>query len=319
MRQRESRQAVADARLGLVGELFPARADRHAAQLEAHEHRRGVLHVDVEVGHRRGERRGEVAEAPVVEVEHRVELSPGEVEHRAVPPQVVQEKALAAPVLLEAGEPGDALGRPALHLEHVRHGVRAPDLGRIELHRAAPETLRRALLARFFEGEREARHEPRIVAPLRGDALERGAHLGLPAAPEIVRVREAHREQVARPDHEDQLPLAQRAVHVAADPALERAHVRLLARRGGVGMPLRGAQRLGRGRHGGAAVGEHHEVAPQAVRRDESRIGLQRGLRVLRQIGVEARKGLERAVVGVGRGGDGGAERQVVAVFHASL
>ena len=79
------------------------RADRDAAQLEAREHRGGVLHVDVEVGQRRDERRREIAEAPVVEIEHRVELAAREVEHRPMPPEVMQERALAGPMRLEAG------------------------------------------------------------------------------------------------------------------------------------------------------------------------------------------------------------------------
>lgn len=49
MRQGERRQAVANPGLGLVGQLDLTAVDVDAAQLEAEQHRRRVLHVDVEV------------------------------------------------------------------------------------------------------------------------------------------------------------------------------------------------------------------------------------------------------------------------------
>jgi hypothetical protein len=85
--------------------------------------------------------------------------------------------------------------------------------------------------------------------------------------------------------------------------------VRSLARRRARRVLRRGALCVGRRRHGGAAVGQHHEVAPEAVAEHELRIGLQRRLRMLGQIGVVAGEGLQGALEGVAGGGDGGADR----------
>ena len=223
---------------------------------------------------------------------------------------------------LQAGEQGDAFRRPALHFEHVRHGVRAPHVGGIELYRAAAGALRGGVVAGFLEREREAAEKAGVpgpaLAPMRRHPLERRAHLGLPAEPEIVGVREAHRQHVARPRDEDFFPFAQRAVQVAGDPALERAHVGLLARRGALGVLRSRAQCVRRGRHGSAAVGEQHEVAPQAMPQGELGIGLQRSLRVLRQVGVVAGEGLEGTIEGVA--GDGRrADGQLVGVVHCAF
>ena len=100
--------------------------------LQPEQHRGGVLHVDVEVGLRRSERRGEVAKAPVVEVERRVALAALQVEQRTVPPQMMQEVVAAAPVPLKLVEPRDALAVATLHFHDVGDRVGSPDVRGID-------------------------------------------------------------------------------------------------------------------------------------------------------------------------------------------
>ena len=50
MRQGKRRLAIADPSLRLVGDLGPAIADIYSVAMQPKQHRRGVLHVDVEIG-----------------------------------------------------------------------------------------------------------------------------------------------------------------------------------------------------------------------------------------------------------------------------
>ena len=204
------------------------------SEFEPEQHRGGVLHVDVEVGLRLRQRAGEIAEAPVVEIEHRVELAPLQMKQRAVPPQMMQQVVAAVPVPLQLVEPRDAFGVAALHLHDVRDRVRAPDVARIDRDRGAARRLGARIVAALFQRETMAR-EDRAVArqvarPFRLHALDRGAHLARPAEPEIVEMREAKREHVERMLAQDLLPDAERAVEIAGDPGIERRDMRLLAR-----------------------------------------------------------------------------------------
>src|SRR5688572_19281870 len=318
VRQRECRQAIADPRLGEVRDLAPAIADVDPVALEAKEHRRRILDIDVEVRHLRDEGRREVAEAPVVKIEHRFELAPLEVEHRPVPPQVVHEVVDLRPVRLEAGEPRYALLLPALHLEDVRHRVRAPAVGGIELDGAPAGALGGGVLAAFLQAEREARKHDRIGAESLGpacrDALDRGAHVLAPAEPEVVEVRKAQREDIGRMRGEDLLPQLERALQVAGAPCAERLDVGFFS----TGRTRRMApgdflsfrhlwcyRRL---------VHQHHQVALGAVAKGELRVGGKRGAEMLRHVDAVAGVGAQRAVEGFRRRGRARADRKAVQV-----
>ena len=107
-------------------------------QLQPEQHRGGVLHVDVEIGLRHRERADEIAEAPVIEIEHRIGFAPLEMKQCAMPPQMMHEVRSTFPIALELVEPRDALRVPPLHLHDVRDRVRAPDVARIDLDRGTP-------------------------------------------------------------------------------------------------------------------------------------------------------------------------------------
>ena len=212
MRQGESREAIADARLGLVGDLVPARADIDAEPFEAEQHRGGVLHVDIEVGLRLRQRAGEIAEALVVELEHRVEFPALEMEQRAVPPQMMQQVVAALPVPLQFVEPRDAFGVAALHLHDVRDRMRAPDVARIDRDGGSAGWLRGRVVAALLKREAMTGQDRavarKIAAPFRLHPLDRGAHLARPSEPEIVEMREPKRQHVERMIAQDLLPNA---------------------------------------------------------------------------------------------------------------
>ena len=254
------------------------------------------------------------------ELQHLVEFAALEVEHRAVPPQVMHEVALALPVPLQAGKPGDALVASPLHFHDVRHGVRAPDVGGIELHRAPAGALGRCVVAALLERERLAGKQRRVgghrMRPMGRDALERRSHVASAPEPEVVEMREPHGEHVRRPRRKGRLPLAQRSLHVAGDPAAKGTDVRLLARRRaaaqGGGIPVH----VDRERGMVPVIGEHHEGAHEAVTHRELGIGLERRLDVLRQVRALTQVGVERAVEGLPGRRDRRAERKSVDVFH---
>ena len=98
VRQREGGLAVADARLGLVGQFLPARTDVHTQPLQAKQHGRGVLHVDVHVGRGHGQGCSQVAKARVVQIQRRRRITVLQLEQRTVPPQMVLQVVAAFPV-----------------------------------------------------------------------------------------------------------------------------------------------------------------------------------------------------------------------------
>ena len=153
MRQREGGNAVADPRLGLVGQFLPAVADIDAEALEAEEHGRRVLHVDVDIRRGDRERRGEVAEAGIVEFERAGIVAVLELEQGAVPPEMVLQVVAALPVGRERGQPLDAFAAAALHLHHVGDGVRGPEIAGVELDGAAPEWLGGEIVPGLLVGE----------------------------------------------------------------------------------------------------------------------------------------------------------------------
>ena len=139
MRLGERREAIADPLFGLVGNLDPAIAHVDALTLKAKQHRRRILHIDIEIGQRLSERRSEVAEPPVVEVENRVEFALLQMEHRAMPPKVMDHIVAAGKVLLVLFKQIDAFALTALHLHDVSNGVDTPKVGGVDLQGGPPD------------------------------------------------------------------------------------------------------------------------------------------------------------------------------------
>src|SRR5450631_3934598 len=91
MRLSECGEAIADPLFGLVGNLDPAIAHVDALSLKAKQHRYRILHIDIKIGQRLSERRIEVAEPPIIEVKNRLEFALLQMEHRAMPPNVMDQ------------------------------------------------------------------------------------------------------------------------------------------------------------------------------------------------------------------------------------
>ena len=153
VRQRERREAIADAGLRLVGDLGPALADIDAETFQTKQHRGGVLHVDVEVGLRLRQRRPQVAETFVIEIEHGVELAPLQMKQRAVPPQMMQQVVAALPVALQFVEPRDAFCVAPFHLHDVGDRMRTPDVAGIDRDRGTARRLGDRIVAALLGGK----------------------------------------------------------------------------------------------------------------------------------------------------------------------
>ncbi len=156
VRQREGRHAVADPCFGLVGKFLPTIADIDAEALQAKEHGRRVLHIDVDVGRSDRERRGEIAEAGVVELEHRGMIAVLQLEQRAVPPEMVLQVVGPLPVGRERREPLNAFAAAALRLQDMGDGVRRPEIAGVELDGAASVGLCCEIVPGLLVGERAA-------------------------------------------------------------------------------------------------------------------------------------------------------------------
>src|SRR5215471_4724729 len=146
MRQSKGGKAIADSCLRLVGQFLPAVVDFDAKALEAEKRGRSVLYVDVDVRRGDRERCGEVAETSVVELEHAGIVAVLELEQSQVPPEMVLQVVAALPVRRERGEPLDAFAAAALHLQHMGHRVRGPEIAGVELDGAASGWLGRAIV-----------------------------------------------------------------------------------------------------------------------------------------------------------------------------
>ena len=181
MRQSERGQAVADPRLGLVGQFLPPVADIDAEALESKEDRCRVLHVDVDIRRGDGERRGEVAEARVVKLEHRGMVAVLQLEERAVPPEMMFEVVSALPVGRERREPLNAFAAAALRLQHMGDRVRGPEIARVDLDGPATVGLGREVIPGLLMGEGAAGEDRRIARgvfrPRRNHTLDRADHV----------------------------------------------------------------------------------------------------------------------------------------------
>ncbi len=274
MRQSEGGLAIADPCLGLVRQFLPTIADIDTEALEAEEHGRCVLHVDVDI--RRGdcERRGEVAEARVVEFEHVGVAALLELEQGDVPPEMVLQVVAALPVGRERGEPLDAFAAAALTLHHVGDGVRGPEIAGVELDRAATGRLGAEIVAGLLVGEAAA-GEDRYVArdvlrPGRDHALDGSDHVLRSAEPEIDEMGETEGNHIVRIVTQDRLPRGDGAIELALGPGGHGSDVAALARRGAGGKRLRSARRLHGDRNDGLLEGEHREIALHAMREREA-------------------------------------------------
>ena len=113
---------------------------------------------------------------------------------------------------------------PALHLQHMGDGVRAPEVARIELDRgAAGASARRvvaALLVRRSSGRTASCRSPAGRALQCGNTRSTEARIA-PARPsqKLLKCVQAEGQHVVRMLGEDLLPDAERAVEVAVDPA----------------------------------------------------------------------------------------------------
>ena len=235
MRQREGGHAVADPRFGLVGELLPAVADIDAEALQAKEHGRRVLHIDVDVRRRDGERRGEIAEAGVVELEHRGMIAVLQLEQRAVPPEMVLQVVSALPVGRERGEPLNAFAAAPLRLQHVGDGVRRPEIAGVELDGMASVGLCREIVPGFLVRERAAgeyrRKAGSALRPGRNHALDGVDHVVRAAEPEIDEMRETKCDRVVRVAAQDRFPHGDGTIELAVGPRSQRSDVVALSLR----------------------------------------------------------------------------------------
>src|SRR5687768_17520365 len=111
---------------------------------------------------------------------------------------MVAEIVTLAPIAVEGADPGDALARPPLHLQHVRHRMRAPDVVRMDLHGAAPCPLGALVLARFLQGESPGAEDVAVArdafVPREEAAPERIPHRAGLAEIEPEILRHLHRD-----------------------------------------------------------------------------------------------------------------------------
>ena len=95
---------------------------------------------------------------------------------------------------------------------------------------------------------------------------------------------------------EDLLPGAERAVEIAGDPGIERRDMRLLARSGFCAEAPRVLRGVLRDRHVRLLVGEHREIALQAMRERELAVGRKRIREPLARIGAIFQIAHQRAI-----------------------
>jgi len=123
MRLSKRGEVITDSLFGLVGNLDPAIAHVDALSLKAKQHRCGVLHIDVEIGHHLSERRSKVAESLIVKAKNHLKFAPLKMEHRAMPPNVMDQIVAASKVPLVSFKQVDAFGLTTLHFHNVSNGV----------------------------------------------------------------------------------------------------------------------------------------------------------------------------------------------------
>src|SRR5450631_3586185 len=153
MRLSECGEAIADPLFGLVGNLDPAIAHVDALSLKAKQHRYRILHIDIKIGQRLSERRIEVAEPPIIEVKNRLEFALLQMEHRAMPPNVMDQIVAPSKVSLVLFKQIDAFGLTTLHFHNVSNGVYTPEVSWVDLQGGPSRRLGRSIIAALFVGE----------------------------------------------------------------------------------------------------------------------------------------------------------------------
>ena len=182
----------------------------------------------------------------------------------------------------------------------MRHAVRGPQIAGIAVDRSSARGLRLGVVAAFLMREAAAAEDGveagQIFAPMALDAEHRCQHgIGSPE-PEIDEMRQAEGQDVARMLGQDLFPDLRGTVRLAVDPAPQRRDMRTLARCRLCGE----ARRIRRGhfgdRHRGLLVGQHGEIALQAMRQAELGVGLEQRRHALRSISAITQIAHQRVV-----------------------
>ena len=192
-------------------------------------------------------------------------------------PVVVHRHAVvAAPGWTRGVHPGDAVGRAALHLAHMRHCVHRPGIVGVQLHRAAAKAFGALEGEVFFQPEGHHAEHVAIagvlfapVAAHPGDAVAQHCRA---AQHQVAHMRQLQCQQVARVLDEVAVQTAQPRVHVAAGPDAQRGKQRLLARRRRVPAGRGELQAFGCRGEQRQLEGAEHQPGLQQVAGDEVRV-----------------------------------------------
>ena len=166
---------IPDARLGLVGQLLPAIADRHAKLFQPPQQRCRVLQIDVVIRRRTGHGIVEVTDVRVIAGDHRVQLAKIELQQCAVPPQMMDQVVAELPMHGLRRQPVAPFRGAAIRVEDVRLHMVGEVVVRIVLHRGIHRGLRAGGVADFLMGERPERcgsimtRQVGAPGPARGD------------------------------------------------------------------------------------------------------------------------------------------------------
>src|SRR5215831_15328155 len=152
---------------------------------------------------------------------------------------MVLQVVAALPVRCERREPLNALAAAALHLEHMGHRVRGPEIAGVELDGAAPGWFGGAIVAGLLMGEAMA-GEYRCIAwnvlrPGRDHALDRAHHVLRTAEPEVGEMGETEGDHVERIGAQDRLPQGDGPIELTLGPSGQGGDVVALARSGSGG------------------------------------------------------------------------------------
>ena len=161
-------------------------------------------------------------EQAVIDGQRRLMIVALEMVEGQMPGIVDGEEAGLGPVRLARLVPGDALPASALHLQHVRHGMDRPGVGRAARDRLAPESLGLLVGARLLQAEgQHALREPiagGVHAQRRQHAPRPLAKGVLAAGEEIGLMGELERQDVSRVALQESVEAGEAAGRVAFGP-----------------------------------------------------------------------------------------------------
>jgi hypothetical protein len=220
---------VADPGLRQVGDRLPSVPDIRAAQLEPLQQRGIVLDVDKEVGHGLHQRRVEVAQPVIVNLQPRAVVAALYVEQGQMPPEVMGDMVRRRPVSGQTVNPRDPVGQSALHDQDMGYRVRTPAIGGVAIHRLAAAFLGEIVGAILLQAECPDRQVDRISGhiggPMRGRPFGNIAHPGNFADPEQFELGQPQREQIMRVVAGYLLKVTGRFGNVAGQNRVQRAHI----------------------------------------------------------------------------------------------